>query len=196
MAFVDWLWIGGGCIAVAMVLTTVWVLIRLAKRSHRGVRLEPDWQARAEAMELRATQAEATVRAGVIPLVARFLQSKFVVGLLRQRADLIQVQTDTTQKVVELEQRLADAHSRVQDRLEEYEQQAAASRQLQASPEPAAATPRPIDPTPPLSVPRRNPLRAPTHLSPEPSAVQFSDIMARKKAAAGQPPRNREARNP
>jgi hypothetical protein len=184
MAFVYSMWLGGACLALGGTMIVAWALLRYSGRlRRRPTRLEPDWRLQAEALERRAEHAEAVVRSGLLPALARLLRSRFVLGLVSQRAELLQAQVDSTGKVSELEQRLVEAHSKVQDRLGQYEQRIAELQQKEEPPPPAPARPLPRTEVSP-GFPRRNPLGPPSKQA-EPSPVQFRDIMARKRGSGG-----------
>jgi hypothetical protein len=174
-ALATWLTAGLTVLAGAAIVALAWVYLR--RRRERVARLKPDWEQRALRAERRADEAEAVVRAGLLPYVARLLRSKLLLGLMSQRSSLLQTQHAGAERVVQLEQRLADAHSQLEARLQSYEQRISELREGSVS----QAMPRPEPaPTAAGQAVRKNPLLAPTPPVETPP-VHFADIMARRK---------------
>jgi drug/metabolite transporter (DMT)-like permease len=147
-----------------------------------------DWQARVDAAERRAGEAEALARTGLLPHLARLLRAKLVVRLLRQRRDLIAGQEAGAQTAEALERRLAS----VQEDL----------RRKQGDPKPTAQTPTiPAPETPaaapgPVAASRRNPLVQRRPVVAEP--VSFNELLARRRHenTAANPKASPDSRQP
>ena len=84
----------------------------------------------------RAEIAPTTVRAALIPQLARMMMNRLVQVLFAQRENLIDTQTAATQRMAELEERIAKAQAGVQKKLAAYEARIAElERQLAAKEE-------------------------------------------------------------
>ncbi len=79
------------------------------------------WKARALAAEQRALQAQAVVRAGLLPKLARWLNQRLVRGLLVQRASWIDTQRQAELAIAEFENRLIKVRAPLEERLKAYE---------------------------------------------------------------------------
>ena len=79
------------------------------------------WKARALAAEQRALQAQAAVRAGLLPQLARWLSQRLVRGLLVQRASWIDTQRQAELAIAEFENRLIKVRAPLEERLQAYE---------------------------------------------------------------------------
>jgi endonuclease/exonuclease/phosphatase family metal-dependent hydrolase len=80
---------------------------------------------RALAAEQRAARAQAVVRNGLVPYLARLMKDKLFRGVISQRAHLLKVQHAGAAQVAELEQRLVKIQSQFQSRLVAYERRIA-----------------------------------------------------------------------
>jgi predicted nuclease with TOPRIM domain len=84
----------------------------------------------------RVEIAPATVRAALIPQLARMMMNRLVQALFAQRENLIDTQTAATQRMAELEERIAKAQAGVQKKIAAYEARIAElERQLAAKEE-------------------------------------------------------------
>jgi hypothetical protein len=166
--------VGAGVVILAWLF-----LLRRARRLDRGVPVV-DWEARAQVAERRAELAEATVRAGLLPYLARLLRSKLVMGLLFQRRRLVASHREGAERAEALEERLASAHADLQEKLRSYE------GKLQRKGNDATGEPRttalPRAREPEGAPPRRNPLTQ-RRVEPPQTPVRFTDLLARKGQA-------------
>ena len=80
---------------------------------------------RALAAEQRAARAQAVVRNGLVPYLARLMKDKLFRGMASQRAHLLKVQHAGAAQVAELEQRLAKIQMQLQNRVAAYERRIA-----------------------------------------------------------------------
>jgi endonuclease/exonuclease/phosphatase family metal-dependent hydrolase len=80
---------------------------------------------RALAAEQRAARAQAVVRNGMVPYLARLMKDRLFRGLASQRAQLLKVQHAGAAQVAELEQRLAKIQMQLQHRVAAYERRIA-----------------------------------------------------------------------
>jgi hypothetical protein len=80
---------------------------------------------RAFAAEQRAARAQAVVRNGLVPYLARLMKDKLFRGMASQRAHLLKVQHAGAAQVAELEQRLAKIQTQLQNRVAAYERRIA-----------------------------------------------------------------------
>lgn len=169
------LWTAAGG-AGALVL--LW--LRRSRRRRSSAVPVVDWEARAQAAERRAMEAETVVKTGLIPHLARLLRAKLVTGLLHQRRQLVEGQETGAQRAEALEARLANAQEGLKQKLRDYETKV---KTLEAQ-----AGARPIeDPTPgPRPAlnpsPRKNPLVT-RPVRPPPAPVRFGELVARKEEA-------------
>jgi DNA-directed RNA polymerase subunit RPC12/RpoP/regulator of replication initiation timing len=85
------------------------------------VRFDQDWQRRAEEAEQRAQNALTTVRAALVPHLARLMMDKLVRTLVLQRRRLMDTQENATERVEDLEKRLKTLQQRLERRLQTYE---------------------------------------------------------------------------
>ncbi len=83
------------------------------------------WQARALTAERRADQATAMMRAGLLPLLARWLKTRLVQGMLAQRNHSLATQQQAAADLAKLEERLAKVQAPLTERLRAYEQRIA-----------------------------------------------------------------------
>jgi len=86
-----------------------------------AVRFDQEWQQRAEQAEQRAENALTTVRAALVPHLARLMMDKLVQALVHQRRSLMETQENATQRVASLEKRLETLQEQLQRRLQTYE---------------------------------------------------------------------------
>jgi DNA-directed RNA polymerase subunit RPC12/RpoP len=85
------------------------------------VRFDHDWERRAEEAERRAGNALTTVRAALLPHLARLMMDKLVQTLVLQRRGLMDTQENATQRVEDLEKRLETLQQRLQRQLQTHE---------------------------------------------------------------------------
>lgn len=83
------------------------------------------WRARALQAELRANQARAIVRSGVMPQLGRLMRERLIAWLSSQRGQLLASHEAGTQQVFELEERLQKIQTQFQDRMQTREQRIA-----------------------------------------------------------------------
>jgi hypothetical protein len=168
-------------LAVAGVGMVVLLMLFLARRNRvrrRGIPVV-DLEARAEEAERRAEQAEATVKAGLLPHLARLLRSKMVTGLLSQRRHLVKSHREGAERAEALEERLASAQADLQKRLRGYEDRLQESVQ---KPKAADGKGSVQDASSQAAAPaRRNPLIQ-RHVKPPPAAVKFAELLSRKQS--------------
>ena len=79
------------------------------------------WRQRALAAETQAQNAQALVRSGLMPLLARWLSEKLVQRLISQRASLLDTHSKAALEMAELVERLEKIHAPLKDRLLAYE---------------------------------------------------------------------------
>ena len=72
--------------------------------------------------ERRAAQANAVMRAGLLPHLALWLKSKLLRGLISERSHLLKIQQMAEEELAELDKRLAELQAPLQERLRCYEQ--------------------------------------------------------------------------
>jgi len=166
--------VAGGGVAVLLML----FLARRNARLRRGIPVV-DWEARAEAAERRAEQAEATVKAGLLPYLARLLRSKLVTGLVSQRRHLVESHREGTERAEALEERLASAHEGLQEKLRSYENKLQQAGQTPASADGQGSVQEKGSQTTVST--RRNPLIQ-RRVQPPPAPVKFADLLSRKQA--------------
>jgi DNA-directed RNA polymerase subunit RPC12/RpoP len=77
----------------------------------------------------------ATLRAALIPQLARMMMNRLVQALFAQRETLIDTQEEATQRMTELEERIAKAQVNVQGRFAAYENRIAELEKLLAAKE-------------------------------------------------------------
>ncbi|MGH9593987.1 MAG: hypothetical protein ACRD5L_12915 [Bryobacteraceae bacterium] len=65
--------------------------------------------------------APTTLRAALVPQLARMMMNRLVQALFSQRENLIDTQTEATQRMAELEERIAKAQEGVQKKIAAYE---------------------------------------------------------------------------
>lgn len=85
-------------------------------RTHSGL-----WQRRALVAEQRADEANALVRAGLIPLLSQWLREKLVKRLLADRTTLLGTQQAAALKAMAVDQRLARIELQIQRQILAYE---------------------------------------------------------------------------
>ncbi len=83
------------------------------------------WKERALAAECHAQKTNRVLRTALVPHLARWLRSKVMRKLARQRAHLLETQQKAEQDLAELEQRLASMHAPLEERLKAYEERIA-----------------------------------------------------------------------
>jgi hypothetical protein len=136
-----------------------------------------DWQARAEAAERRAGEAEAMVKAGLLPQLARLLRTKLVMTLVRQRRELVAVQETGARRAEDLERRLASLQEGVRHKPDE-------NAGPPPTPESVIEAGAPADPAAAAaSATRRNPLVQRPRIDAEP--VHFKELLARRREVPG-----------
>jgi hypothetical protein len=174
----------------ALALAMLWRSSRARKRRSQAEADPENWESRARQAEERAVAAEATVKAGLLPYLARFLRSRLLVGLWEQRTELTRTQAHGAERVEQLGERLATAQAQLQQKLT-----AAPAK----TPDPTSSNPTPAPPAAPPSAPEHSTASIPAETPPTPTAplrkspllarpsspgvepVEFSRIMARRK---------------
>jgi hypothetical protein len=185
----EYVLLGVAGVSLAGLCLMVWARRRARLRDDIPV---VDWEARAEAAERRAEQAEATVKAGLLPHLARLLRSKLVSGLIFQRRRLVESHQQGAERAEALEGRLASVQKGIEAKLHKYEGRLRELSQPAEAPQDdgAVRTTFPRAPEPP----RRNPLLQ-RPVGSQPAPVKFAELISRKKAA-GSPTASSESDTP
>lgn len=116
---------GGAVISCPRCTETIVVPLTQAQLASQLPQTNDSWRHRALLAEQRASQASALIRKSLMPQLARWLMTKVVRSLIRQRTQLVDVQRAAELEVAELERRLASVNAPLEDRLKAYERRIA-----------------------------------------------------------------------
>lgn len=120
--------LAAGFLAAALVAVAAWLVWR-RKARHRA----PPAASFAE-----AEAAPGSLRAALLPHLARELKDRLVHALFAQRQHLLQNEAAATERVAEFEERLANLHPAIADRIEAYERRIAELERELGEREPAS----------------------------------------------------------